>query len=421
MATRKKSDPFTSFRILGKKAQDLFVKAAEIKKSMKDLPADGEVTEPSPCGDFTIRFAPGSVVQAACLILAVIVASWLVSVLSDKIILLLLAFFLAAIIDPGVRFLERIGFPRGIGILLHYFFALFVIVFLVLSLIPIIASQLQQIAFLINDRVNEFLLDPRISLPLLTDDVNTRLTELAEATLQSLSITKFTDALQFLSHSMSSLAQGSVLFATRLAGSVGNFIVKLIIVLVLAFFIQIEKEHIRLWVRSFFSARTRAYMDIKADAIHEKIGQWARGQLLLGLSIGLLVFIALSILRIPYAATLAVLAGFTEFIPYIGPFIAAVPAVLIALTDGGFIWALIVMGVYYVIQWCENNLLVPLIMKRAVGLSPIAIIFAMLMGLSFPDIIHPVLGLLIAVPVTTIIAIFLDDWRLIKGPAVERH
>jgi predicted PurR-regulated permease PerM len=246
--------------------------------------------------------------------------------------------------------------------------------------------------------------------------VNQQLTDLVRISLENMSINKFTDALQFVGQNMSSFAQGSVILLTRIAGSVGNFFVKLIVVMVLAFFIQIEKEHLRLWIRSFFPARTRAYMDIKTEAISQKIGQWARGQMLLGVAIGSLVFVALVILRIPYAATLAVLAGFTEFIPYIGPFIAAVPSVLIAFTEGDFLWALVVAGVYYIIQWCENNLLVPLIMKRAVGLSPIAIIFAMLMGLSFPAVIHPILGLLLAVPVTTIVAIFLDDWRIIKKP-----
>jgi predicted PurR-regulated permease PerM len=135
--------------------------------------------------------------------------------------------------------------------------------------------------------------------------------------------------------------------------------------------------------------------------------------------VGLLAFLALTILGMPYALTLAVLAGFTEFIPYVGPFIAAIPAVLIALTQEGFLWAVILMGVYYVIQWCENNLLVPLIMKRAVGLSPIAIIASMLIGVSFPDFIHPILGLLIAIPATTIVTLFLEDWHTIreKNPA----
>jgi predicted PurR-regulated permease PerM len=192
------------------------------------------------------------------------------------------------------------------------------------------------------------------------------------------------------------------------------------IVLVLAFFVQIEREHLHAWFRGFFKASQRAYIDLKLDAIHEKISMWARGQIVLGLVIGILVYIALKILKIPNAETLAVLAGFTEFIPYVGPFIAAIPAVLIASTQdqGGFVWAAIVAGVYYVIQWCENNLLVPLIMKRAVGLSPIAIIFAMMAGISLPVIFqNPILGLLLAVPITTILSVFLNDLR--RGPPVN--
>jgi len=413
-AAAKSAEAFTSFRILGKKAQDLITRASELKKREKNQTEESMLPEEAKDTDVVVRFSPSSIAQTTLIVLGIAVAAWMTVILRDKIILLLLAFFVAAVVDPGVRSLEKIGFPRGIAILLLYFIALFVLVFLLVSLIPIIADQLQQIAIDINDKVNDFLANPQIQLPLLTYEVNARLTEIVSVTLENMSISKFTDALQILGQNMSSFAQGSVLLITRIAGSVGNFVVRLAVVLVLAFFIQIEKEHIRLWFRSFFSARYRAFIDIKTEAIHIKIGQWARGQMLLGLAIGTLVFVALTILDIPYAATLAVLAGFTEFIPYIGPFIAAVPAVLIALTEGGMLWALIVAGVYYVIQWCENNLLVPLIMKRAVGLSPIAIIFAMLMGLSFPSVIHPILGLLIAVPVTTIVAIFLDDWRVIK-------
>ncbi len=415
MPKKKDSDSFTSFRIIGRKAQQLLERAAELRqKDTSGTSTPPPVDRKDTREEVTVRFSLVNIAEVALLLLAIGVGVTLVVVLRDNIIVLLLAFFLAAIIDPGVRMLERNGFPRGIAVLLQFLLAIFVFLFLLISLIPILASQLQQIAILINDSVNAFLLNPQIHLPLVSAELNVRLTTLVEATLANLAITQFTDALQILSQNMSSVAQGSVLVLSRIAGSVGNFFITLIIVLVLAFFIQIEKEHIRQWIRSFFTARGRAYMDLKADAIGVKIGQWARGQILLGVAVGLLVFIALAILRIPYAATLAVLAGFTEFIPYVGPLIAAVPAVLIALTEGGIFWALIVMGIYYVIQWCENNLLVPLIMKRAVGLSPIAIIFAMLTGLSFPSLIHPVLGLLLAVPVTTIIAIFLDDYRVTK-------
>lgn len=412
MASKKKSsDNFTSFRILGKRAQDLFLRAKELKKREAKADEIMEIEDVIADSEQTVRFSLVNVMQATLVILAVVVGAWMVFILRDKLILMLLGFFVATIMDPGVRMMERMGFPRGVGILIHYFLALFVFLFLVVSLIPIIASQLQQIAILINDSVNTFLNNPQISLPLVTAEVNHQLTEFVHTTLQNLSITRFTDALQTISSNMSSVAQGSFLFATKVAGSVLNFFINMVIVLVLAFFIQIEREHLRTWTRSFFPVKARPYIDVKGEAIQEKIGQWARGQLLLGLSIGVLVFVALTILRMPYAITLSILAGFTEFIPYIGPFIAAIPSVLIALTEGGFVWSLIIAGVYYVIQWCENNLLVPLIMKRAVGLSPIAIIFAMLTALSFPEVIHPILGLLLAVPATTIVAIFLDDFR----------
>ncbi len=415
MPPRKKqsADNFTSLRIIGKKAQDLLQRAAELRKKPTAEFTDS-LAEREGGADFTIRFSLLSIAQSTLLIIAIGVGVLTAVVLREAIILLLLGFFVAAVTDPGVRALQRMGFPRGVAILMLYFLAFLILAFLLISLIPVVATQVQQIAFLLNDKINAFLSDPRISLPLLTADVNLRLTEFVRSTLEGLAIENFTDALQIVGENMSSIAQGSVLAITRIAGSVGTFFVKFILVLVFAFFIQMEKEGLRLWVRSFFRSKYRAMIDVKLEAIHQKIGQWARGQLLLGLCVGSLVFVALAIMGIPYAATLAILAGFTEFIPYIGPFIAAIPAILIGFTDGGPIWALILMGIYYVIQLCENNLLVPLIMKRAVGLSPIAVLCAMMMGLSFPKVIHPVLGVLLAVPVTTIIAVFLDDLRVIK-------
>ena len=409
MTPREKSEAFTSLRIIGKKAQKLLARAKqgsrEQKKSLPPPPSEPAAEE------VLVHLSIRSIVKSTFAILAITIGVLLAYFLQDKLILLLLAIFIAAVLDPGVNNMRRWGIPRGVAILAQYFVALFLILFLLVSLIPIISVQLQQIALFMSQEVNAFLVDPTISLPLLTDEVNARLTLLIQTTLQDLSINQFTDALTQFGQNLSTAAQGSLRFLAQIAGSVVNFFVNLVIVLVLAFFIQIEKEKILSWLRGFLPVRLRPYVDAKTEAIHIKIGQWARGQLLLCLSIGCLVFLALIILRMPYALTLAILAGFTEFIPVVGPFIAAVPAVLIAITQEGFIWALVLAAVYYIIQWCENNLLVPLIMKRAVGLSPVAIIFAMLIGISFPTIIHPVLGIILSIPTTTIIALFLEDWR----------
>ena len=86
-------------------------------------------------------------------------------------------------------------------------------------------------------------------------------------------------------------------------------------------------------------------------------------------------------------------------------------AVLIALVSGGVIWGLIVVAVYYGIQWSENNIVVPIVFKHAVNLSSVGIMFAMLVGISFPSIVHPILGILLSIPVASIVSIFLDDLR----------
>jgi len=413
--TPKKSSQkaFSSFRIIGKKAQNVLKKAKQSDGSTKK--ARAKLPKKEHYEELVIHLSIRSVVRASFAILAVVVGMWLFYHLRHKIFLLLLASFVAAVVDPGVQSMERAGFPRGIAILVHYFLGLFILFFLLFSLIPIIAIQLQQIAVFIGSEVDVFLSEPEISLPLVSADLNRHLTNFAQLTLQDLSITEFADALQQFGQNLSSAAQGSVRFAAQLAGSVVNFFVSLILVLVLAFFIQLDKERIVSWIRGFLPQRYRMYADHKSEAIHHKIGQWARGEILLMLSIFAITLTALLILRMPYALTLAVLAGFCEFIPAVGPFIAAIPAVIIALSQEGIIWALVIAGVYYVIQWCENNLLVPLIMKRAVGLSPIAILFAMMVGISFPNTVHPVIGIMLAVPATTILAIFLEDWREISG------
>ncbi|MBU0458287.1 AI-2E family transporter [Patescibacteria group bacterium] len=410
MTPKKQQKAFTSLRIVGRKAQKIIERAKNSSTTSRrrksfNIPAKQETDE------IIVHLSVRSTVQAAFAILLICVSAFAIYHLRDKLILLFLGVFVAAVIDPGVDKLQHFGIPRGIGILIHYLIALFVILFLLFSFIPIIADQLQEIGAFLGTEVDAFLANPEVSVPFLPYELNYRLTILTQTTVQSLSINDFSDALQQMGQTLSTAAQGSVLFAAKLAGSVAKFMLNLIVVLVFGFFIQIEKERILRWVVSFMPERYRSYLHSKSEAMHTKIAQWARGELLLLLSIACLTFIALVILRMPYALTLAVLAGFCEFIPAVGPLIAAIPAVIIALSTGGFVWATIVAGVYYIIQWCENNLLVPFIMRRAVGLSPVAIIFAMMVGISFPNTIHPVVGVMLAIPITTILAIFLEDWQ----------
>lgn len=409
-------DSFTSIQILSAKAQSLWAKA---KTRMHTTDGKNFTKHALPTGSKqkspTVVDVPMSTVAKATIaILLMLTGALALYLIRDKLIILLLAGFIAMVMDTNVRWLERFGIPRGIAVILLYIVFLSIAVFLLASLIPIVASQLQDIARYINQSADAFILHPNIELPFLSDGMNDRLTAMTQDALQQMGIKDRASALFQFGQNLQLITQNSIGFAVQVAGSVFNFIVTLIIILVLAFFIQMEREKIGDFIRSVLPRDYRSYYDAKSEAVYQKISQWFHGQLILCMSIGLLVFVALKILGMPYAHTLGLLAGFTEFIPYAGPLIAAAPAVLIALSQYGFVWAAVVAVVYYVIQICENNLLVPLVMKHAVGLSPIAIIFGMLVGVSFRDTIHPVVGIILAVPTTAVITIFVQDFYAMR-------
>lgn len=407
----KNAKPFTSMKLIGTRAQTLWAKAKTRMKTDGD-----ELTGPLPKfekqNEVTVNLSAPSVAKATLTIITVLVGAWLLFIVRDKLIILMLAVFVSVVVDPAVRFLEGWGVPRGLTVVLVYLVFLSLAIFLLASLIPIIAVQLQSLAVLINSRADSFLSDPRISIPFLPAEYNAGLTTFMQETLRNLDIQDKASFIAQYGIELQTQMRGFLTLAVGFTSQVATFIINLAVVLVLAFFMQLEKEKIFEYFRILFPYNIRNYLDHKSEVIHRKISQWITGQITLCLAIATFVFIALNILGMQeYALTLALLAGFTEFIPVAGPIIAAVPAVIIAFTQEGLVWGLAVAAVYYAIQWCENNLLVPLIMKRAVGLSPIAVLFAMLIGLSFPDTIHPILGVILSVPITTVLAIFIHDFR----------
>jgi len=124
--------------------------------------------------------------------------------------------------------------------------------------------------------------------------------------------------------------------------------------------------------------------------------------------VGLLLF------RVPYATALAVIAGLTEAIPIVGPFIGGAAAVLVGLTVSGET-ALLMAGWYVLIQQLENHILVPKVMERSVGLNPLVVIIALVVG----GILNGLVGALLAVPVAGALQVILR--HLLIDPAIQSH
>ncbi len=181
-------------------------------------------------------------------------------------------------------------------------------------------------------------------------------------------------------------------------------ILSVILILVISFYLVVEEDGVKKFVQTLIpiESRPRALRIIKKIEI--KLGKWFMGQLFLGLIVGLLSFIGLTILGVPYALVLAIIAGSMELIPYIGPTLSGIPAIIIAFTISPVL-AFLTFLLYFIIQQLENYFIVPKVMEKSVGLHPVVIIIVMLIG----GQIAGILGIILAIPTTTIISIVLKD------------
>ncbi len=136
----------------------------------------------------------------------------------------------------------------------------------------------------------------------------------------------------------------------------------------------------------------------------EQMGVWLRGQLALMVSIFLLIYGALSLIGIPYALVLALFAALLEIIPFIGPMVSAIPAIVLALAVSP-VHALVTAGAYLVIQQVEGNILVPKIMQKVAGMNPIVSVLAVLIGARVGGIV----GAVLSIPLAMAIAVFLEE------------
>lgn len=211
--------------------------------------------------------------------------------------------------------------------------------------------------------------------------------------------------LESLSSNIGSVTTNIYAFTAGLIGGVFT----LLMIFVLTFYILLDEDEVKRYISSIFAPQHKEAAVGVINKIASKIGSWFRGQLLLGIVIFVIDYIGLSIIGVPYALVLALIAGILEIIPTVGPIIAGITAALFALTISP--WkALFVLIYYFAVQLVENNVLVPKIMQKAVGISPAIIIIAILIGAKLMGII----GAILAIPVAATLSVIIFEWHTIS-------
>ncbi len=302
----------------------------------------------------------------------------------DILMIVFVAIIIAAAINGPVSWLQKNKVPRILGVI-FIFLLLFLLLALIISLVlPPLASQIKQLAI----HFPEFL--EKIGLSVQEWWGQYRMDGNLQTLLDGLS--------QKLSQATSSVLATIV--------SIFGGLFSAVIVLVISFYLAVQEKGVKRFLVSLVPSEHQTYFSDLVERIQIKIGGWLRGQLLLMLIVGLLTFIGLYVLGVKYALTLALIAGLLEIVPYVGPILAAIPAVILAFFQAPLL-ALLVILLYIAIQQLENYLLVPQVMKKTVGLNPIFIIIVMLIGAKLAGI----LGIILSVPVAAAFSEFFRDFQ----------
>ena len=185
--------------------------------------------------------------------------------------------------------------------------------------------------------------------------------------------------------------------------TVAGAIVSIVTLLTVVFFWVVEHARLQRYALAFLPAERRAGARDAWNEMETRLGLWVRGQLVLMATMGVATGVAYSLLGVPAALSLGVLAALAEAIPLVGPLLGAIPALLVAATVS-LPLTVAVAAVYVVVQFVEGNILVPLVMRNTIGLSPFLVIVSLLIGGEAGGIA----GAFLAVPVTAALEVVLE-------------
>lgn len=315
-----------------------------------------------------------------------VIGIWFIYTVRDILVLLFFVLIIVAAFAPLVNKMSKI-MPRVLAVIilaLVFLSALTAIGFLI---IPTLVTQIGQLAInmpAILSRIDPFYKQFNLSIG---------------------SNQTFQEMLLKLSSQIGGVTAG--IYTTTIGFISG--LVAIVTILVLSFYLLLEQASIQKLIHDLVPADQETRILNVIRKIGFKMGNWLRGQGILMLAIGLADGIALYVLGVPYVLILAIWGGLTEAIPYIGPWLGLIPALIIAFTVSP-LTALFVLIAFVLIQQLEAQFLVPKIMGKAVGLSPVIIIIAILIGAKLAGI----LGVIIAVPAAGAVSVIIQDWREIK-------
>ncbi|RIV18897.1 AI-2E family transporter [Alicyclobacillaceae bacterium I2511] len=295
----------------------------------------------------------------------------------------LVSLVITYLLQPVVQMLVHRRVPRGIAILIIYFTFVVGALIAILQAIPVVSFQVTQ----------------------LTQHLPSLIAQ-ADGWMTALTAHKryLPDALRLgVESALSQLEHNAASYVANLFSMLSNTVSAIFVAFVIPFVAFYMLKDARVMGRAvvrLFPVKYRVEVKKILSGIDETLGSYVRGQLLVMLSVGILTYAGFLIIRMPYAFLLSLFLGMMDIIPYLGPFIGAAPAVILAFSVGPQM-VLKVLLVNVIVQQLEGNLLSPAIMGKTLHLHPLAIVASVLIGGEMGGI----LGMVCAVPLLAVVKV----------------
>jgi predicted PurR-regulated permease PerM len=311
------------------------------------------------------------------------------TVTTDIIIAVLVAYLLFPAVKPLARTM-----PRGIAVLLVYVVLIAVVGAAVMGLAPLLAAQAGQLAhdFPATVAQAKSQVSPGAApLPIIGP---------IEPALRGL-LAQYADRVGAFTGAAAAIAGEH---AVGVLAGTARALIDTFVILLLAFFFITDVERIRALMLRLVPAQRRAAAQSFMDDCDRVIGGFVRGQVLLALFVGVVATVILLLTGVKYALLLGAFTGIASIVPLVGPIIGAIPAILVALFAAGPAKALIVLLLFVVVFEIQSHVLTPVVIGKAVGVTPLVIFLAILVGAEADG----VLGMLLAVPLAGIARVVID-------------
>lgn len=311
-------------------------------------------------------------------------------ILSDIMLAIILSIILAYFLNPLVNYLQKKGLKRTVSTAIVYIGIVIILAILLVSFIPRTGKEIKNLAENLSIYISNF----NTFIDKIYAGYSNVLGDTPEL-LQSIEkvIESNTQKLQ------DSISSGLTNLITGISGFLSKA-VTLILIPIITFYFLVDKNYFVKKLKEHIPEKYKDDIFTLSHQINDVMNQFIKGRLLMAIFVGTMTAIFLLIMDVQFAIVIGFITAIADIVPYIGPFLGFLPAVILAFFSSP-LKALWVAIFFVVIQWVENNILAPKVLGQSIGLHPLTVLLALIIGGG----IFGVLGMILAVPVTAIMMI----------------